>query len=333
MTIANTIYAALYSIPPDDRDVWVQVGMALKSNMGEDAWLTWDEWSRQSSAYKEADAKAVWRSIKGNGGITIGSLFHLARENGWQGQEPVLPEPDPATALWRKAQEDRERAARENRALDASIRAITMLHTAEWVPSHPYLSGKGFPDTPGLSYEGALLVPMRHFQTYAVQSVQTITPDGSKKFLAGGRASETVYTMGKGYERWYCEGYATALSVQAALKSLYRDLVSEVWVCFSAGNLAKVAKRGWDAHYVIADHDLYKCGNKDCEHTWDKVGLPFDTTCPQCGRSVAPPAGEKYARQTGLPFWMPPEQGDANDFHQTYGVKALADELRKVLHG
>ena len=50
-----------------------------------------------------------------------------------------------------------------------------------------------------------------------------IGPDGSKKFLPRGKASEAVYKIGKGAERYYCEGYATALSVRAALRRLYRD--------------------------------------------------------------------------------------------------------------
>ena len=47
--------------------------------------------------------------------------------------------------------------------------------------------------------DGNLLVPMRHYQAYErVQSVQMIGPDGSKKYLPGGKASEAVYKLGQG---------------------------------------------------------------------------------------------------------------------------------------
>ncbi len=137
---------------------------------------------------------------------------------------------------------------------------------------------------------------MRTIKDYTqVSSLQLIRPDGSKRFLKGGRASGCVYCLGSGYEQWWCEGLATGLSVQTALRLFYRR--ARVTVCFSASNLAKAARRG----IVIADHD-------------EKSG-----------------AGEKAARATGLRWWMPPEPGDANDFHRSYGVRALAEQLSRAL--
>jgi hypothetical protein len=88
----------------------------------------------------------------------------------------------------------------------------------------------------GLVDGGKLIVPMRSFEHYRerIYSVQMIDADGSKKFLPGGRAKGAVYRIGTGFDVWLVEGYATALSVHAALESLYRK--AEVWVCFSAGN-------------------------------------------------------------------------------------------------
>ena len=165
---------------------------------------------------------------------------------------------------------------------------------------HLYPLAKGFPQQGGLVLDGNLLVPMRHYQAYErVQSVQMIGPDGSKKFPSGSKVSEAVYKLGKGAERYYCEGYATALSVRAALRHLYRDRHSEVWVCFSAGNIPKVALSSRRS-MVIADNDLNG-------------------------------VGEKAAQQTGLPYWMPEEPGtDANDYMLSHGVEALADAIREV---
>src|SRR3546814_5029532 len=79
--------------------------------------------------------------------------------------------------------------------------------------------------------------------------------------------------------------YATALSIQAALKRLYHR--ASVVVCFSASNLAHVAKSLGGR--VVADHD-------------------------ESG------TGERAARETGLQWCMPPDVGtDANDMHQARG--------------
>ena len=149
----------------------------------------------------------------------------------------------------------------------------------------------------------------------------------AKKFLPGGKASEAVYRLGQGGEHYYCEGYATALSVMAALKRLYRDQHCEVWVCFSAGNIPKVAESR-RRPMVIADHDWWRCPKKECRAKWDCESK----RCPSCGSSgVTEPAGEKHAKQTGLPYWMPDEPGtDANDYMLSHGVEALADVIRDV---
>ena len=89
----GTLRSALYSVPSDDRETWVEMAMAVKSALGEDGFALWDEWSRQNTdpkhGYRAADAKAVWRSVRATGGVTVATLYHLAREHGWQGQEPV----------------------------------------------------------------------------------------------------------------------------------------------------------------------------------------------------------------------------------------------------
>ena len=131
-----------------------------------------------------------------------------------------------------------------------------------------------------------------------VASLQLIQPDGAKRFLRGGRAGGCVFRLGSGREMWWCEGLATGLSVLAALEHLYRR--ARVTVCFSAGNLAKVARKaGYGV--VVADHDPNS------------------------------QAGEKAAQKTGLRWWMPTEPGDANDYHQRRGVQALAKQLQEVL--
>ena len=44
-------------------------------------------------------------------------------------------------------------------------------------------------------------------------------------------------------------------------------------------------------------------------------------------------AGEKYAKASGVPYWMPPERGDANDLYQAEGLEALSDPLMAFRRG
>ena len=344
--MTNALQAALYSIPADDREVWWRMGAAIKSELGEAGFPLWDAWSRQSDRYREASARATWRALRPNGrdgrAITVGSLYHLAKDYGWAGEAPVKTAPSAEEKCQRAEAKRREAEERKRREADASVKAERMLMQAEYldprprnghrnadVPcAHPYLVEKGFPEQGGLVLAGNLLIPMRHYQAYErVQSVQMIGPDGSKKYLPGGKASEAVYKIGRGDKRYYCEGYATALSVRAALKRLYRDQHCEVWVCFSAGNIPNVAKSRRRS-MVIADHDWWRCPKKECRAKWDYESM----RCPSCGSSgVTEPAGEKHAKQTGLPYWMPDEPGtDANDYMLSHGVEALADAVREV---
>ena len=240
MTHPN-LESALYAIPAHDRDIWVRMAMAVKAALGDDGFAVWDKWSQQANSYASRDARSVWRSVRPNGGITVGSLYAEAKANGWEG-EPVNPRPTPAERRRRAAQAAqaaRERQETERRHKEAGKRAEQMIEAAT-LERHPYLAAKGFPTHQGLALNGALLVPMRDFRSGRLLTLQLIQLDGSKKFLAGGRAKGAAYRLGSHQTRWYCEGYATGLSIAAALRTyLYRR--DQVVVCFSAGNLAYVA--------------------------------------------------------------------------------------------
>ena len=170
---------------------------------------------------------------------------------------------------------------------------------------------------------------MHYLGSQRGRGVEAIRPDGSKRFLAGGKAAGAVHRLGRGFARWYCEGYATGLSVQTALRRLHRR--DEVVVCFSAQNLPAAARYDWwPDGYVIADRDLHSCPR--CKHRWDGAWEKRDD-CPACGnKAVTMPAGERYTRMTGLPYWMPERPGDANDYMRRHEVEALAAELRGITY-
>jgi hypothetical protein len=82
-TDSDRIRDALAYINADNRDTWLKVGMAIEAELGPAGRPLWDEWSAQSAKYNERDQEATWRSFKGNG-VTVGTLFHEAKQNGWR---------------------------------------------------------------------------------------------------------------------------------------------------------------------------------------------------------------------------------------------------------
>ena len=228
-----------------------------------------------------------------------------------------LPRPKPAVTLPTRS---------STPTLDeVRAKADRILRAARLEP-HPYLAAKGFPQRRGLVERGRLIVPMRDAR-HRLRGLQTIDSDGWKKFLWGSRALDSACVIGHGItcagQRWYVEGLATGLSVLAA--SAPADTVV---VCFSAHNLSRVAT--WRPGIVIADHDMHKC--RSCEHRWDAPYDP-DAVCPECrSEDVLLPAGEKAARLTGRPYWVPPDPGDANDWHIARGLDRLRDDLHRVAY-
>lgn len=207
---------------------------------------------------------------------------------------------DKAALRARRAIQNAEERARHD---EARHRARDMIKRAT-VDVHPYLAAKGFPEERGFVLDGELLIPMREFRRYKqINSLQRIAADGTKLFLRGGKAKGSVFFIGPfmAEERWLVEGYATGLSVRAALHELHRR--TQIVVCFSAGNLAyigRLVKGLRPPAYVFADND--------------KSG-----------------AGANAAQETGLPWVTTPLQDtDANDWHLQHGVRALAKIIREI---
>lgn len=195
--------------------------------------------------------------------------------------------------------EARERA----RQAEARAQAESMMKQATF-DQHPYLTAKGFPNEKGLVLNGELLIPMREFADYkTVNSIQRIAPDGTKLFLPGGKAKGSVYIIGPMVprERWLVEGYATGLSVVAALRLMYCE--AQIVVCFSAGNLSHVGRlvaKLKPQSYVFADNDKSR-------------------------------AGAKAAEETGLPWCEPMFEGmDANDCHMQHGIRSLVGLIQAI---
>ena len=117
-----------------------------------------------------------------------------------------------------KAQRDSEQAQRNE---SAAVDATSQFKAATTCTSHPYLTTKGI-QSHGIRQEGDnLLIPMRD-AAGKLHSLQTITLDGDKRFLFGGRIKGCYHPIGKiksgelivkDGKLIVCEGYATGASI------------------------------------------------------------------------------------------------------------------------
>jgi P4 family phage/plasmid primase-like protien len=89
----DTVLEALRALDPvrcDDRDSWLQVGMALHS-AGNEYLESWITWSSSSTKFVPGECEKLWSSFVRSRGVTIRTLLHLARLDGWH--SPRLHEP------------------------------------------------------------------------------------------------------------------------------------------------------------------------------------------------------------------------------------------------
>ena len=84
---AKRLQAALRHVSADSRETWLSTGFALHSSNlpPKVARSLWDEWSKTTGAgnYSDDGQESAWGSFTAGGGVTVGSIYHLAREGGW----------------------------------------------------------------------------------------------------------------------------------------------------------------------------------------------------------------------------------------------------------
>lgn len=74
------IAVALAAIPADERNTWLQVGMALHDrDATETGFTAWDDWSRKSPKYDPETQRSTWNGFKPGGGVSLGTLFYRAK--------------------------------------------------------------------------------------------------------------------------------------------------------------------------------------------------------------------------------------------------------------
>ena len=231
--------SALSAVDPGcDRESWVRVMTAAKA-----AGLDFEAvnaWSAGAGNYKgEKDVKAVWRGLKESGGVTAGTLFHLAKEAGWrddfigvtardkppQREAPARPAVDPV-AVW-------------DRCVSADL-------------GHGYIARKnGFPEglrvypahaerlsIAGQDVAGWLVLPAVDLQTGDLKTLQFIPPGEGKKLNLPGCPVAGAFVVGSiaaGKPCYLVEGIGQAWAVSKATGAA-------AVVSFGAGRMEAVAR-------------------------------------------------------------------------------------------
>ena len=304
--------------------------MALKSELGEAGFELFDAWSRGGETYKAKATRDTWRSVKADGAVTIGTLFHLAKQHGFKFDAVQTPAPPPtpeelkARNEARRAAAAREQAERDKRQREAATEAARLWGEA----SEPgadlagYLQRKGIkPYGVRVNAAGDVLVPMRDAagELWNVQTIKPAKPaDGGpdKLFLKGGRKSGLSHWCGASEGApvlLIAEGYGTGASVHEATGR-------PVAVAFDAGNLAPVV-RALRGRYPAAR--IVVCGDDD-QGTAARTGR-------NPGREKATEAA-KLAR--GLPVFPALADGtgsDFNDMHASAGLDAVRELIEAAI--
>jgi putative DNA primase/helicase len=203
-----------------------------------------------------------------------------------------------------KAIQVQREAEQVQRQQTAATEAARRVQAAANCTQHAYLTAKGV-QAHGIKIEGDnLLIPMID-TTGKVQSLQSITPDGDKRFLSGGRVKGCYHAIGKPAGLLIvCEGYATGASIHEATGHA-------VAVAFNAGNLEAVAVA---LHAKYADMKIIIAGDDD--HLTD--GNPGLTKA----RAAAQAVGALVAVPS-FPAGRPDKATDFNDLHQMAGLDAV----------
>ncbi|MFL9871362.1 DUF927 domain-containing protein [Paraburkholderia megapolitana] len=319
---------ALGHVPPDDRETWVRMAMALKTEFGDDGLALWSDWSRQAKGFNDRDARDVWKSVK-PGRTKLASLFFEAKKHGFDPRahraKPVDPAERERQCAERAAREATAQAEEAARHEAAATLAEQIWAAAEPAPaSHAYLVRKRIGvDALGIyrgelvidrtACDGALIVPARD-GSGKLWTLEFILPDGHKRFLPGGRKSGCLAWIDRPDTSTILvgEGYATCATLAAATGL-------PAAVAFDAGNLLAVAK-AMRARYP--DRRIVLCADDD------------HMTAGNPGLTKARAAADAIGGVVAVPDFGAnrPEAGtDFNDMTAHLDIGAVAAAVRRVL--
>ncbi len=93
---------ALECIPSDDRDLWINFGIALKNDFGAEAFTLWDEWSSKSKKYDADECERTWSGFSSRAGtVHIASIIYTAQKHGFDASYiPKANNPEDDFDVW-----------------------------------------------------------------------------------------------------------------------------------------------------------------------------------------------------------------------------------------
>lgn len=258
--------------------------------------------------------KAAWVRVFPDG---AGAVFGCWREGSsytWQRRREGPP-PDAAELkrIRQRAEEARQAAEAEREAAyqEAAQTALRTWQAAAQATGHPYLSRKGIGSHIARIRAGWLVLPVFD-KDGAIQSVQSVSPKGEKRFMPGGKMQGGRCWLGDpvGAEVMaLVEGFATGASI-------YEATGWPVCVSFTAGNLRPVAL---DVRVAFHDAKLVVCGDDDRK----TEGNP--------GRQKALEAAGLVGAVAVFPAFDGDDGTDFNDLHQQAGLAAVRSQLFAAL--
>lgn len=322
----------------EDRQTWLAVGMALKDEFGPEAFDAWDRWSSTAHNYDAKAVRACWRGFRAasGAGYGIGTVVKFAKDGGYKPTAEAQRNREELAELakrraQRAAKAAAEKARREANAATAMERAREAWQQASREGSSPYCERKLIerPESVRFTGDGGIVIPMIRYdlpRDQALKGVQTIAADGTKKFTYGMEKSGTACRLGMavvGEPVFICEGWATGMSIRAALG--YR---LPVFVAFDAYNLPLVAQYVYQA---LPTNPMVICADDD--HATRREGWPWNVgrIQAQVAMESVMEAGAKLVCRTYPVFEdatpRTDKDTDFNDLHRLEGLQAVTKNL------
>lgn len=329
----ETALVALGWISPNGtRKHWASMGMALKSEFGEEAKDGFIAWSSLGDGYKANDTLSAWKSFKG-GAIGIGTLFAEAIAEGFRFEQStvqVSPEKIAADRAARDARNAKAEADRIKAALAAGVRAASQWRMAAPEGESAYLARKQvqpescrFPLLP----VGSIIVPLMDYapERPVMRGKQLIFAEveKKKKNSSGMNKHGAACRLGDvpvdGQDIGITEGYATGLSIRAAVHAAFPVLMA-----IDAGNLIHVA-RIMRAKYPASRIIIF--GDDDYLTGQPGLAAASEAAAAVGNAIVVMPTFTAPRRATKNDESLP-KLTDFNDLHCAEGLAVVTEQIR-----
>lgn len=323
---------ALAFVNPHDRETWLRMGMALKSEFGDNARDAWMNWSEGAENFDAGAARASWKSFKAGGKIGIGSLLHEAKLKGFNIKDhakPISEEQRAADLAARKAREEKAERERKERAEAAARRAQSQWRMASKEGVSPYFERKQITgEAVRYGADALVIIPMMRYdmEPPAMVGKQQIAADGTKRFSGGMDKAGAACRLGdvptNGDLIIIGEGYATLRTARLALSGQY-----SCYVAFDAGSLlavAKIIRRLFPASPILfcADDD-YLTGNTGAT----KAQAAADAV----GNAAVVLPSFSVARRAEKKDETLPSLTDFNDLHCAESLEVVRAQLQAAI--